>query len=406
MKILFVAPTLPIPTSGGRTRLFNLIKQLATRHEISVLSFIHDSEHKMLPSIEPYCAQMELVPLDEFVPLDKWENRFRGWGQILFTRRPRYAYTFPVDNLRVPLKGLLESQSFDLIVFDKLYVAEIVEDVGDGIPVLLAEDNVESDVARKTYGRATNPVHRLRDWIEWRKLLAYERRWLSRFPTCVAVSERDADLLRGLASTIEVQVVPNGVDSGSFAPSSEQRDPETLLFFGTLSYAPNAEGLIWFCQEIWPRIRQARPNAQLQVVGLHLPERVAALGQLPGVQITGFVPDIRDKLWSATICVVPLLVGGGTRLKILEALAAGCPVISTTVGAEGLSLDDGQHLLIADTPEQFAQGVLNLLQSPDLRSRLAQAGREAVTQHYDWQTIALQLERACEQAVREHRQGK
>jgi glycosyltransferase involved in cell wall biosynthesis len=406
MKILFVAPTPPIPTSGGRTRPFNLIKQLATWHEISVLSFVQPGEGEMLASVEPYCAQIELVPIDGFVPLGKWRNRFRGWSRALFDGRPRYVDTFPVDRMRAPLERILASQSFDLLVFDKLFVVELMDGVGESIPVLLAEDNVESDIARKSLDRATGLVHKFLDWLEWRKLLAFERRWVSRFPFCAAVSERDADLLRALSPTTQVDVVPNGVDCGSFAPPNNQRAQENLLFFGTLSYAPNADGLIWFCQEIWPRISQARPNARLDVVGLHPPARVAALDQLPGVQVTGFVPDIRDKLWSATICVVPLLVGGGTRLKILEALAAGCPVISTTIGAEGLSLIDGQHLLIADTPEQFAQGVLALLQSPDLRSRLAEAGQEVVTQQYDWQTIALQLERTCKQAVRQHRHGK
>jgi glycosyltransferase involved in cell wall biosynthesis len=178
-----------------------------------------------------------------------------------------------------------------------------------------------------------------------------------------------------------------------------------LLFFGTLSYGPNADGLVWFCEQVLPRVRQSKPDVRLEVVGLDPPPRVTALGRLPGVQVTGFVPDIRPKLWSATMCVVPLLAGGGTRLKILEALAAGCPVISTTVGAEGLELMDGKHLLIADDPEEFARDVVALLESDALRHRLADAGRRAVAEKYDWQEIAPRLEAACIQAVKQHARG-
>lgn len=403
MRILFVAPTLPIPTSGGRTRLFNLIKQLASRHEVSVISFVQPSEADLVPMVEPYCDHVELVPFEGFEPLSKWRNRLRGWGRILFSRRPGYAYTFPVDRMRTPLYRFLQTHSFDVVVFEMLYLVELLGQVRN-TPAILAEQNVESDIVRRPYSKASNPVHKLRDWLIWRKLLAFERRWVRRFSVCVAVSEHDAAMLREMSPATQVHVVPNGVDSRSFAPRTNQPDAETLLFFGTLSYGPNAEGLIWFCQEILPRVRRSKPDVKLEVVGLNPPPRMVDLGRLPGVQVIGFVPDIRPKLWSATICVVPLLVGGGTRLKILEALAAGCPVISTAIGAEGLSLVAGEHLLIADTPDQFAQGILALLESAELRRRLADAGREAVTQRYDWEQIALQLESACEQAVRRHRQ--
>jgi glycosyltransferase involved in cell wall biosynthesis len=397
MRILFVAPTLPIPTSGGRTRLFNLIKQLASRHEVSVISFIQPSEYNMLPSVQPYCTHIELVPFEGFVPLGRWHNRLRGWGHILLSRRPEYARTFPVEKMRVPLRGLLSSQGFDVVVLH-LYVVELASEVED-VAAILVEENVESDIARRAHTQANNPVHWLRDGLMWRKLLAFEQRWVRRFSVCVAVSERDAAILREMSSETQVCIVPNGVDSRSFAPHTNQRDPETLLFFGTLSYGPNVEGLIWFCQDVLPIVRASKPDVVLEVVGLNPPPRVAELGELPGIYVTGFVPDIRPKLWSATMCVVPMLTGGGTRLKILEALAASCPVISTTVGAAGLELMDGEHFLIADDPKEFARDVVALLESDALRHRLADAGRQAVAEKYDWQEIAPRLEFACAQAV-------
>ena len=303
--------------------------------------------------------------------------------------------------MRVPLRRLLSSQGFDVVVLH-LYVVELANEVED-VATILVQENVESDIARRAQTQADNPVHWLRDGLMWRKLLAFEQRWVRRFSVCVAVSERDAAMLREMSPATQVHVVPNGVDSRSFALQTNQRDAETLLFFGTLSYGPNVEGLIWFCQDVLPIVRASKPDVVLEVVGLNPPPRVAELGELPGIHVTGFVPDIRPKLWSATTCVVPVLAGGGTRLKILEALAAGCPVISTTVGAEGLELMDGKHLLIADDPKEFARDVVALLESDALRHRLAEGGRRAVAEKYDWQQIAPRLEFACAQAI-EHRE--
>jgi glycosyltransferase involved in cell wall biosynthesis len=401
MHILFVAATPPIPTSGGRTRLFNLVKQLATRHQVSVISFIQPSEHDMLPRVESYCRHLELIPFEGFEPTGKWSNRLQGWGRLLFSQRPHYARTFPVERMREPLRRLLGSQAFDVVVFQHLFVVELADEVV-GVPSILAEENVESDIERRSHARATNLVHRLRDWLTFCRLLAFERHWVGRFPVCVAVSERDAAMLQEMSPATQVYIVPNGVDSRFFASPGNSRDPGTLLFFGTLSYGPNVEGLAWFCRQVLPRVRESDPDVTLEVVGLHPPSAVTDLEQLPGVHITGFVPDIRCKLWSAALCVVPLQVGGGTRLKILEALAAGCPVVSTTVGAEGLSLVDGQHLMIADDPEEFARAIVYLLESDSRRDRQALEGRHAVAERYDWRSIASVLEEACVEAVRQY----
>lgn len=398
MRILFVAPGLPVPTSGGRTRLQNLVKCLAARHEVTILSFVQPSEHALVGQARECCQRLELVPFDGHVPLRGWSNRLRGWVRILFDPRPQYARTFPVDTMREPLRRLLAAQTFDVVIFEHLSMVELTDEVG-GVPAILAEHNVESGIARQAFLSAGNPIHRLRDWLTWRKLQAFERRWLQRFSVAVAVSEADASELRAMSPATRIHVVPNGVDCRAFAPAVAARDADTLLFFGTLSYAPNLEGIAWFCRQVLPRIREARPAAELYIAGLNLPPLLSALGELPGVSLAGFVPDIRSLLWQATVCVVPLRMGGGTRLKILEALAAGLPVVSTAAGANGLDVVHGQHLLIADGPEVFAKSVLELLESASLRQRLAEAGQRLTAEHYDWRTIACQFETACLQAA-------
>ncbi len=396
MRILFITPTLPVPTTGGRTRLYNLVRLLADQNEIYIISFVQPHERDMLSYVKPYCRHIEIISFN-VRSLGKWENRIRGWGRLLFSRRPGYAYTFPVDSMRPALRRLLSDQVFDLAVFEELFLVELLEDVVD-IPVMIVEYNIESDLAQRQYRRATHPIHKLRDWLTWRKLFSFEHHWVQHFPVCVAVSERDAALLNEISPKTHVYIVPNGADSQYFAPPCTERHTETLLFFGTLSYGPNVDGLIWFCKNVLPIIKGSKPNVMLEIVGFNLVPEVETLGHIPGVHITGFVPDIRSKLWSATMCVVPLNIGGGTRLKILEAMAAGCPVISTTVGAEGLSLLHGIHLIIADSAEDFARGVIILLESPELRRRLSESGRQVVAQKYDWRQIVLSFESICWQA--------
>jgi len=401
MKILIVTPTLPAPVSGGQTRLYNLVKQLSIKHELFVLSFVQPGEKGLLDDLTPFCKRVLVVPFDGFKPKGKWRNRLDGWTRILFDQRPRYVETFPVEQMRGSLRRLLTESAFDVVVFEQLFLVELSTEIHN-TPMILVEQNVESDIALRAYRQKANAVHKMRDWLIFRKLVAYEQEWLPRFPVCVAVSGIDADRLRQLAPQTEVFVVPNGVDVGAFAPPRDDRQPDTLLFFGTLNYGPNLEGLLWFCREALPLVRNSVPDVRLRIVGKDPPPAVVDLKAVPGVELVGFVPDVRPELWSSTLSIVPLHRGGGTRLKILEALAAGCPVISTSVGAEGLHLIPDQDLLVADSAKDFAIKTIRLLEDPALRKQLAKNGRRAVTARYDWRSIARQMESACVHASDTH----
>jgi glycosyltransferase involved in cell wall biosynthesis len=400
MRVLFVTPTLPVPTKSGSVRPFNLIKQLADRHEIFLYSLIQPAEHDALSTLEPYCKGMELLPFEGFKQLGGWQNRIRGWRLLLFSSRPQYVWTFPVERMRKPLETLVQTLKPDVVHFEQLYVAELLPAVGD-LPAVLGEQNVEFEVIRKLRGIAKNPVHRVRDDLAYNKMFAFETHWVRKFPVCLAVSEADANLFKTISGETEIHLVPNGVDSREFALSENEseRHPNRVLFFGSLNYGPNIDGIIDFCRNIWPTVRTARPDVTLEIVGIDPPPNVLALSQLPGVEVTGFVPDIRSRLWSATISVVPVRWGGGTRLKILEALGAGCPTISTSLGADGLDLRKQEEIIIADSPEEFAQSVIDLLGSPDRRAMLSAAGQRAVATKDDWGPIARRLELAYIRAI-------
>jgi glycosyltransferase involved in cell wall biosynthesis len=307
--------------------------------------------------------------------------------------------------MQQPLRRLAQTRDFDVAHFEQLYLVELLPEVGD-LPAVLGEQNVEFQVAKNLQQVASNPVHRIRDGLSWKKMFAFETYWAKQFPVCVTVSEQDAALLRETSGHAEIQVVTNGVDCQSFAPVADgpKRQTDTVLFFGTLNYGPNRDGIVRFCRDTWPIVHAKRPEARLEIVGIDPPPDVQALGELPGVVFAGFVPDIRTKLWTATMSIAPLRWGGGTRLKIVESLAAECPVVSTTAGAEGLELEDGTGIRIADRPEEFARAMLDLMDHPDKRAALAREGRQAVVEKYDWKSSARQLELAYDRAIRLGRQ--
>jgi len=395
MRVLWLTPSLPCPTTGNRVRQFNLIKQLSREHRFTVLSFVYDFEAGYADSLRPYCADVVALPLYPARPLGRWRNCLRSWRRLLFDPGPGHIQIYPMPRLRRELDRLLAGQAFDLIHVETLHPAQLV-DRALVRRTLLAEQNIESAIQGRRFTQAGRPLSRFREWVEWRKLLRYETAQLRRFPVVVTVSEADAAQGQSLAPGTPIHVVPNGVDVGWFAPPAGH-DPAPrhgLLFAGTMHYGPNVDGALYFCREIWPLIRQAQPDATLVIAGARPGPEVLALGALPGVTVTGFVEDMRPYLWGAAVSVVPLRNGGGTRLKILEAMAAGSPVVSTSIGAEGLDIADDENIVLADRPELFADEVVRLLRNSERRDRLRANGRRLVEQRYDWRAIAPRLEAA------------
>ena len=394
MKILWVTPQLPCLRSGGQVRQYHLLKHLCQRHQVTILSLVQPDETDLVADLEAMGAEVRLEPFTPPVKLGRWRNRLQSWSQTLFDPRPNYAHTYTMDALQQQLGQALNEYRPDVVQFEHLFVAPL-GDMVNGHPWILTEHNIESRNMERQIEQATSATRRLAHQIETKKLWRWEMQWVRRSTACVAMSDVDATFLQRMTPETPIHVVPNGVDTTDFtAPTGNERQQNRLLFFGTLGYAPNTDGVLYFCREIFPLIRAKQPDAILEIVGAHAPPEVEALGELPGVEFVGFVDDVRHSLWRAGICVVPLRSGGGTRLKILEAMAAGCPVVSTTVGAEGLNLQDGKHLCLADEPTTFARSVLALMADPQRGEALAMAGREAVVAEYDWANISTRLENA------------
>jgi sugar transferase (PEP-CTERM/EpsH1 system associated) len=391
MRILWVTPSLPCPTTGNRVRQFNLIKQLSGEHRFTVLSFVYDFEAGYIDLLRQYCADVIALPLHPAPPPGRWQNRVRSWRRLLLDPLPGYARVYPATRLQSELDRLVAEDN-DLVHVDALQVALLASRL-QGQRVLLHEHNVESHIQHRRFEQTERPLRRFQEWVEWRKLLRFETAQLRSFPAVIAVSDVDADQCRRLAPQTPIHVVPNGVDVERFArpPGGDPKQRQGLLFAGAMDYRPNVDGAVYFCREIWPRVRQARPDTTLTIAGARPAPEVLALGDQPGITVTGFVDDMRQYLWQAAVSVVPLCNGGGTRLKILEAMAAGLPVVSTSIGAEGLDVSDGRNIVIADRPEHFSDGVVRLLQDYDLSERLCANGRHLVEQRYDWHVIAPSL---------------
>jgi glycosyltransferase involved in cell wall biosynthesis len=386
MNILFATPYVPAPPNfGGARRMYELIRGVGQLDTIQTLSLVG-------PGDAIASAEMEIgpvIPVPVPVTARMAPDRQRRLAQLRsLASRHSFQYQIThVNRFQAALDQLTASGEVHLVQFE---FSQMGSYMVRGIPSVLDVHNIEHDVLRQM-AQSGSPARRLFNQLEYRRFRREEIDAWRRATCCIATSARDA-------ATIErqidrpVPVIPNGVDLDYFdiPPPSDNRGLE-IVFTGAMRYRPNAEGAVWFAEQILPLIQRERPDAHFSVVGADPPAAVRALADRAGVTITGTVDDVRPWLQAAQIVVVPLLSGGGTRLKLLEAFASGRPVVSTRIGAEGIDASDNRELLIADEPAAFAHAVLTLAREPDLRARLTGAARELVRARYQWSAISAQL---------------
>lgn len=399
MRILWITPQLPCSIGGGQSRQLSLLHYLAQSHKVTVITLVSPEEQGHEGETRPHCHRLETIPYIRPKAMSRWHNRCASWKRLIIDPQPQYARTYPTAKLLPAIQRLLADDHFDLVHFEHLFVAPLRSTAG-GLPCLLACQNVESQIARQRVSLTKHFLHRIFTLLEWRKLHRFERQWVGKFDILTAICSADAAVLQKVAPRTRVHIVPHGVNTAEFALQPDVGNKRGgLLFFGTMAYWPNVDGILYFCREIWPLILRHDPQVRLTIVGPNPTAKVEELARMPRITVTGFVPDIRPYLWKAALTIVPLRAGGGVRIKILEALAAGCPVVSTTVGAAGLDIDQEDGLFRADNPQEFAEQVVALLQDPGRQQALGQQGRATVTAHYDWSSVGPQLEEAYAAAL-------
>jgi sugar transferase (PEP-CTERM/EpsH1 system associated) len=399
MNVLMLCGEIPYPPHGGsRMRVYQFIRMMAQRHRITLLACQYADDEYAHSAVLGALCQVVAVRWQEPAALARMRVAGTLAAQLAYGRTllldsdPWVAQFFRLPALKARLRDLLAREPFDLMhVEDTAMMAVLPAELN--VPVVLSIQNVES--WRAARAEPAGLGQRIEVW----KLRRYERSAFERAAVCCPASALEAEQVQRLAPTARVQIVANGVDTAEFGPAGVKSDSPTLIFTGTLSYAPNAEGIGWFVRDIWPLILAAVPGVKLDIVGREPPAEVLALAS-DRVHVCGDVPDVRPYLQCAWLAIVPVLHGGGTRLKILEAMACALPVVSTTIGAEGLDVVDGRDILIADEPATFAAHVVELLRDTLLRVTLGQFARALVERHYEWRVITEALETAYQLALR------
>ncbi|HEV8637695.1 MAG TPA: glycosyltransferase [Chloroflexota bacterium] len=398
MRLLFLTPQLPYPADKGtRIRNLGLIRELARRHEVAVLSFGEPADRAAAAGLSGICRVLDVLP-------PPTRPRWRRALASLADPRPDLARRLESAIFGRALRGAL-AERWDVLQVEGLEMAPhwlALRREGPVPPTVFDAHNAEWVLqARMGATDLTNRrlVGGLYSALQAVKLRRYEGAAVSRADAVAAVSDADAAALDRVGRPRRLAVVPNGVDTAGLARRSGDGDDRTVLFTGTMDYRPNVDAVVWFVGEAWPLVRAGVPDARLRIVGRAPTPTVRALARSPGVEVTGGVADVAPFFGEAAVYVAPLRIGGGSRLKLLEACAHGVPIVSTSLGAEGIDLAPGRDALVADDPASFAGAVVRLLRDRPERRALADAGRALVESCYDWRVLVPRLEALYDELV-------
>lgn len=406
MRILWLSHFVPYPPKGGCfQRSYNLLRQLSTRHEIHLVALKHkDSTH---PDQETKNARTELLRYCKAVDIIDISSATAGARLLgtavksVVTLSPFNETVYRSTAVSERIRELCAGSAFDVVHFDTIGLAQYLPLVGARSTVM-THHGAESHMIRRRIPLERHPLKRAFLWFEWLTLERYERRMCPRFGINIVMSDDDGEIMAGIAPDAAYACVSNGVDVDFFTP--EARTTKTsLVFAGRLDQYSNRDGMLHFMDAAWPLILRARPDLAIDIIGANPPEalqRMAADDKR--IRVHGFVPDIRPFFASAAAAICPVRNGGGTRLKVLDALALGVPLISTTVGLEGIAAQPDRHVLIADSPEAFGRQINRLFDEPGLAERLSTTGRRLVEEHYSWPALGQALESAYERSIARH----
>jgi glycosyltransferase involved in cell wall biosynthesis len=378
VKILFLSRWFPYPpNNGSKLRIYNLLRGLAKEHDVTLLSFADR------PDLDPGASELRSICEEVFVvpwkPYNPSSLRAR-LGYLSLTPRS-VVDTFSPD-MEQYLKKSLSTRHYDLVIASQSSIAHYVKSFKH-LPALLEE--VEVGVLYEQFAHANSNWQRLRYGLTWMKHNHYLVRTLRDFRACTVVSEQERDLIsRMTVRNYPVEVIPNCINLTDYQEVDETPQPNTLIFTGSFQYLPNYRAMNWFLSEIYPQIKSEVLDVSLTITGDHadLP-----LPEDSDVNLTGYVDDVQSLIARSWISIAPILSGGGTRLKILEAMALGTPVVATTKGVEGIEVRSGEHVLVADTPQAFVESIILLLKEPGLRNRLVENAFQLVRKKYDWAVV-------------------
>lgn len=401
MKILFIAQLLPYPPDNGpRIKNFNTLKGLSENNEVVLVSFIRSDEERQLFSfLRKYCSEIYTVKIKRSMLYNIY--------YLLLSMLTRRSFLILRDSSR-KMKNLVDNLvsdgNFDLIHIDQLNMAQFVEEIIH-IPKVLDQQNVVSTIIKRGFEVKSSFLNKLLIYFEWRKLKKYEQKACGSFDAVFTVSEKDRELLKRLAPQQKrYYVIPIGVDLKDF-PCIPRKGGKDLLFVGTMYWPPNIEGVLWFYKEVFSLVLQKVDDVDLHIVGLNPPKKIQSLNRDKQVFVDGYVSNLDHLIAESAVFIVPLRIGSGMRVKILNALAWGIPVVSTTVGCEGIDVTHGKDILIADNPEDFANAIIEVIFNQELVRHLVENGRKLVEEKHDWNIINQRIKFAYQEISFYHSSG-
>jgi len=396
MRILWLKSDLLLPLDkGGRLRTWHLMRHLARRHDITYLSFSDRGQDRNVAGMREVATRVVTVPRND--PAKRSLLFYMDAARYLADPLPYAVAKYRSAAYKVQVQSLLRESRFDLLVCDFLVPAVNLPKALP-CPAVIFTHNVESEIWRRHAETKATVAARWLYRMQHKRMLRFEEETLMRFDGILAVSDADRETFVRLypsVSTKPAWVVRTGVDTEYFVPSRSEPAEPRLVFTGSMDWLPNEDAMTYFCHDVLPLIQQQEPRVRLSIVGRAPTPAVRALASNV-VDVTGTVDDVRPYMEKASVYIVPLRIGGGTRLKIFEAMSAGKAVVSTTIGAEGLPIVDGTHAIVADEPRAFASAVLSLLRDRARRKALEHAARSLVVEHYDWSAVAGELDEALE----------
>ena len=400
-RLLFLCQTLPYPPNNGvQIRTYNVLRLLARAFDITALCFVRRADHRTPSAVAESVTALRRFGDIEAFPIPQEHRRARLLADHARSVATGAAYTlhaYESAAFRTALRHHLATTAFDLVHVDSMDLAGYLPSVA-GLPVVCVHHNIESALLRR---RGASRGGAIGAYIAHQGRLTerIERAWSPRVALNVLVSPADQLALERLAPGARSVVVPNGVDTSFFVPAEVPDAGDTIVFVGPATWAPNRDAMLHFCREILPRIHARGVTPTVTWIGRVSDADRAAFRDVPGLQLPGFVDDMRPLVQRSACYVAPLLAGGGTRLKILDAWGMGKAVVSTTVGCEGLDARDGENILVRDAPDEFADAVVSMMRDPAARARIGAAARRTAEQRYDWEAIGGPMLQAYDEVL-------
>ncbi|MFN7140433.1 MAG: glycosyltransferase [Limisphaerales bacterium] len=405
LRILWLktGPLHPLDT-GGKIRTYNMLRQLKSRNEVHYLSLCPTgTDEKNLKLAGEYSQKQFWIPWTE-TP----KNSLKFFGELatnFFSALPYVIQKYQSSAMAAKIEELDKYGNYDLIICDFLTPSiNLFRHGRPRTPVLLFQHNVESIIWKRLFEKSSGALKRNYFRNQWQRMLAFEKEACEKCDGVVAVSEEDARLFKDELKLKNVLgAVPTGVDVKFFSGVKAERKRKSLVFLGSMDWMPNIDGVEYFNAEIYPKVKKQFPDVKFTIVGRNPPEKIRKLAaEDSSIHVTGTVPDVRPFVAESEVMIVPLRVGGGTRIKIFEAMANGIPVVSTTIGAEGLPVTHGKHILLADSPEDFANCIARLFNNAEERKQIGESGLTLVAEQFGWEAVNELFENYCRQ-VRQSR---